>query len=397
VEVDEEPDGPGDEIDNSGSGSSGDGDDEELDDDDDRSGSGDGDDDEDDDEDIVQQRLTGAIELAQDDSGREYLAGEVLFAGSAVDLDRAEDAGFRVIASQQLDVPGHRLARLLVPPRRSVRRSLVDLRRLAPGALVTVNTAYRNSQVGVSGPGSSNSRVRPRANAIVGVIDTGAAPEVTGQALEQSRGFGPEGYRPRPHGSAVAAIVVANGARVQMADVFGQTPTGEAVAPASAIIAALQWMQDSDVAVVNISIEGPRNEILEEMVRRAAQRGHLIVAAAGNGGPLADPVYPGAYDGVIAVTAVDSGGRAYLRANRGSYVDFAALGVDVPVATEQGMSTVSGTSFAAPIVAAKLAERLHQPSPRGAADAVQALQRTAIDRGRPGRDPVYGWGEVQPN
>ena len=98
---------------------------------------------------------------------------------------------------------------------------------------------------------------------------------------------------------------------------------------------------------------------------------------------------------MIAVTAVDDQGRAYLRANRGDYVDFAALGVQVPIDAGEAHASVTGTSFAAPLVAAALAAQLSEPSSVDAARAVENLRSRAIDRGAPGRDPIYGWGEIR--
>ncbi len=187
------------------------------------------------------------------------------------------------------------------------------------------------------------------------------------------------------------------GVRVQVADVFGASISNEPVASASAIVAALQWMLDAEVAVINISIEGPENEIIEQLVGEAARNGHVIVAAAGNGGPLDDPAFPGAYEGVLAVTAVDRTGHAYRHANRGDYIDFAALGVDVPVRVGDEYATVTGTSFASPVVAAEIAKALQHPSAAEAARVIAHLRQRAIDHGRPGRDPVYGWGEVRLN
>ena len=53
---------------------------------------------------------------------------------------------------------------------------------------------------------------------------------------------------------------------------------------------------------------------------------------------------------------------------------------------------VRGTSFAAPIVAALLAQRLSQPDASLAAAALQALAQVAIDLGPPGKDLTYGYG-----
>src|SRR3546814_20736826 len=54
----------------------------------------------------------------------------------------------------------------------------------------------------------------------------------------------------------------------------------------------------------------------------------LLVAAAGNEGPHAAPVFPAGYPSVLAVTAVDASLQPYRHANRGDYIDLAAPGVD---------------------------------------------------------------------
>jgi|CXWL01.1.fsa_nt_gi hypothetical protein len=348
---------------------------------------------------IVQLHLNGPIEIARDDLGREYVAGEVLMASAAADIVRATEAGYRIISEQPLGPDDRILARLLAPETLSVGAAIDELRAIAPAALVTINTAYRTTQATRFAVASAPRAGRPLGQGLLGVIDTGADPATltTTEALVASRGFGSAGYLAREHGSAVASIATRQGVRVSVADVFGPSTTGAPIASASAIAAALQWMVDAGVPVINISIEGPQNPLLERLLGEAARNGHVIVAAAGNGGPLADPAYPGAYDGVVAVTAVDRTGHAYVRANRGDYVDFAALGVDVPVRVVDGYATVSGTSFASPMVAAEIAARFHQPSPTEAARVIAELRQSVVDRGRPGRDPVYGWGEVRPD
>ena len=49
---------------------------------------------------------------------------------------------------------------------------------------------------------------------------------------------------------------------------------------------------------------------LENVVRLVIARGYLIVAAVGNDGPAAPPLYPASYPDVVGVTAVDARERA---------------------------------------------------------------------------------------
>jgi subtilisin family serine protease len=172
--------------------------------------------------------------------------------------------------------------------------------------------------------------------------------------------------------------------------VYCGAPTGGAV---DALAGALAWMVRERIAVINVSLVGPDNAVLARIVAALTARGYAIVAAVGNDGPGAPPLYPASYPHVVGVTAVDARHRVLLEAARGTQVMFAAPGADMAAAAPLGIyAAVRGTSFAAPIVAALLAQRLSQPDSTEAAAAVQALVQGAIDLGPPGRDLTYGYG-----
>ena len=122
----------------------------------------------------------------------------------------------------------------------------------------------------------------------------------------------------------------------------------------------------------------------------------IIVAAVGNDGPSAKPLYPAAFEPVVAVTAVDRRNNVYRWANQGPQVDFAAWGVEAPVALPKGgYGQETGTSFAAPVVAAAIAQQVARTGSSASA-AVQALISRAEDLGAKGRDNTYGYGLVKP-
>jgi len=181
------------------------------------------------------------------------------------------------------------------------------------------------------------------------------------------------------------------------ADVYCGSPAGGAV---DRLAAALGWMARERVAVINVSLVGPRNALLERVVASLVDRGFLIVAAVGNDGPAAAPLYPAAYDGVMGVTAVDARHRVLIEACRGKHLDLAAPGADMSAATigqagqADTFASVRGTSFAAPIVAGLLARALAQPDPAARDRAVAALTGIAEDLGPRGRDDIYGAGLV---
>ena len=216
----------------------------------------------------------------------------------------------------------------------------------------------------------------------VGLIDSGVAtghPVFADAAVEQS-GCGGSRH-PAPHGTAVAALMVgrsdrfqgaAPGTRLYAADIYCDEPTGGSV---DRIATALGWMAQRRVGVINLSLVGPANVTLERIVAAMVARGHLLVAAVGNDGPAAPPLYPASYPGVVGVTGVDREGRPLPEAARGPQVMFAAPGSQM-VSAALGTTPyrqVRGTSFAAPIVAALLAQALPRPDRDAAARALAAL------------------------
>lgn len=234
----------------------------------------------------------------------------------------------------------------------------------------------------------------------IGVVDTGVDlkhPALEGRGVV-ARSFLPAGTTPAPktHGTAVTSILVGDGdasgfpsllpgARILMAEVFHASEGNRVRATAERIVLGLNWLLGEGLRVVNLSLGGPVDPILSLIIDRAAASGMILVAAAGNNGPNAPPAFPAVHKAVVAVTAVDAARKVFAQANRGDYIDFAAPGVDLWLAwSNGGGSYQTGTSYAAPFVAAALA--------LGAGQAIPLLQETAEDLGPPGRDPVYGWG-----
>jgi hypothetical protein len=329
-------------------------------------------------------------ELERDPRGELVIRAQVLaIDASESALARARDDGFPVRRIIDLPDLGLRVAVLGAPPGMSAARALRRLRKLDPAGAYEYNHVYLDA--GPARPAAAQlalpaARVAER----VGLIDSGVDPAhaaLTGAPLER---FGCDGrVVPGAHGTAVASLLVAQGAgAIFAADVYCGAPTGGAV---DSVAAALGWMARERVGVINVSLVGPRNALLERAVKSILARGHLVVAAVGNDGPAARPLYPAAIAGVIGVTAVDGRHRVLVEACRGPHVAFAALGVHA------GQPPLRGTSFAAPKVAVLLASRLATPDPAAARTAVEDLRSRARDLGRPGPDEVYGFGEVGNN
>lgn len=112
----------------------------------------------------------------------------------------------------------------------------------------------------------------------------------------------------------------------------------------------------------------------------------VVVAAAGNDHPNAGrPFFPAALKRVLAVGALDADGLPAAFSNRGCWVDACSLGVGVgssffdglppPLQDFHGFAAWSGTSFAAPRVAGKIAAVLSGQLAPGAEPEVRHLLR----------------------
>lgn len=162
------------------------------------------------------------------------------------------------------------------------------------------------------------------------------------------------------------------------------------------LVEGLDLLAARQVRLFNLSLSGPANRVLARMIDRLTDAQGLdaiIVSAAGNGGPTADPAWPGAHPNVIAVTAVDTRGRIFGPAQRGDQLDLAAPGVNLLAATSiKGARAKSGTSFAVPFVTAAAALLLSRPGPDAGQDVRDRLYASATDLGTPGRLEISGEG-----
>lgn len=201
------------------------------------------------------------------------------------------------------------------------------------------------------------------------------------------------------HGTAIADILVGpgrlNGARLYSASVINTAATGQTGAGVFELIRAIDWMHTSGVSLVNISLAGPYNLLLDRAIKKATNDGMVIIAAVGNDGPQAEPLYPAAFRNVIAVTAVDQERKIYDKAIRGDHVDFSAPGVDVFIGDGTGGRYLSGTSVAAPFVTAIIASEATLATASDARAVRDAISDNTVDLGLAGRDPVFGTGLIR--
>lgn len=166
------------------------------------------------------------------------------------------------------------------------------------------------------------------------------------------------------HGTHVAGIIAARPGI--SADITGlaygasllnvKVANDDGSVDAGTLAQGIIWAVDNGAGVINISLTISKpSPALEEAINYAWEKGHLIVAAAGNNFNT-KPVYPAAYRNVIAVAATDNSGQLMSSSNRGDWVDVTAPGSNIYSALPgNGFAYKSGTSMATALVSGEAA------------------------------------------
>jgi len=204
------------------------------------------------------------------------------------------------------------------------------------------------------------------------------------------------------HGTLVAGVIVSQNKHIGIAPnahllsvgAFGYSKKapyrlqGSSSDIAKAINSCIQYKAD----IINLSFTGGRDSLLEKVVKKAIEKGIVVVAAAGNGGYWGSTIYPALIPGVLTATATDKNRKLYELANRGSFVDIAAPGVNIlTVAPGDKYELASGTSISTAHVTGIIALLLSQ---RRAEPISKTLSESALDLGKPGRDQEFGEGLI---
>jgi subtilisin family serine protease len=181
-------------------------------------------------------------------------------------------------------------------------------------------------------------------------IDIGH-PDLAGQ-IAATRDFTAPGHpAPERHGTGVAGIIgarpgngmgiagVAPGARILGLRACWERPYGgTTVCDTLSLAKALTFAIENRANVINLSLTGPADRLLEGLIGLGLARGITIVAAVDAKSPRAS--FPAFVAGVIPVAAA--------RLSPGEPPVYIAPGEDVPTTEPEGKwSVVSGSSFAA--------------------------------------------------
>ncbi|NOZ28984.1 MAG: peptidase S8, partial [Chloroflexi bacterium] len=155
---------------------------------------------------------------------------------------------------------------------------------------------------------------------------------------------------------------------------------------------------DHGARVINMSFGSTAYSYsLRDAVAYAASQGVLLVAAAGNYNSDT-PFYPAAFEQVMAIAGTDSSDSRYIYSDFGDWIDVSAPATKIYSLYTDGSTSsyisMSGTSMAAPHVAAIAGLLLAQDPGRSASDLWTILEQSADDLGDPGWDPYFGHGRV---
>ena len=204
------------------------------------------------------------------------------------------------------------------------------------------------------------------------------------------------------HGTSVAGVLVSQNKHIGIAPKSKLFAVGafrsESGKPnslkgsSSDVARALDICIQRGVDVINLSFTGGKDSLVEKIVKKAIDKGIVVVAAAGNGGRWGSTIYPALIPGVLTATAVDKNKKLFDMADKGRFIDYAAPGVNILTLAPGGKyKLATGTSISSAHVSGVAALLL---SRKGNRNINSILKRTAVDLGKPGRDQEFGDGLI---
>lgn len=216
-------------------------------------------------------------------------------------------------------------------------------------------------------------------NVIVAVIDTGCQMDhpdlknniIAGKNFTPDDGGDIENYEDKLfHGTHVAGIIagilnnegivgVAPDSKLLILKAIPETGQGSYDYLIKAIDYAVNWrgIAGERVRIITMSLGGSKDSIeLHEAIKRAIEANILVICAAGNSGDndleTDEFMYPGYYEEVVQVGAVDPDSLLAPFSNTNDQIDIYAPGVSIlSTIPKSRYAEMSGTSMAAPHVA----------------------------------------------
>lgn len=243
----------------------------------------------------------------------------------------------------------------------------------------------------------------------VAVVDTGidpSHPDLSRNVLAGKDFFeaGGDGRKDEGgHGTAMAGLIAAHGRSGN--GVLGIAPqakvlplrTGVSEFSFGDIEGAIAHAVQMGAKVICIAITGGAGREMEKVIADAVAADVVVVAAAGNTPRHQDVGFPAAYPGVVAAVATDRAGNHADVSVTGSKAVLAAPGVEMyTTGPNRGYATNTGTSSSTAVLAGVAALIRSKYPQLSATEVIRRMTATAVDKGTTGRDPVYGFGLVDP-
>jgi len=241
----------------------------------------------------------------------------------------------------------------------------------------------------------------------VAVVDSGVSdhPDLAGSVLNGTDFFkrGGNGRTDRAgHGTKMASLIAGHGkngngilgiapdAKILPIRVFDNKPRADAeVGP------AIEYAISHGAKVINLSLSGSVDPATLNSVRAAVEADVVMIASAGNKPDVFTITAPAFLPDVVAVGAIDPSGKKAEVSVSGAALDLMAPGEEIEGASRgRGYETGTGTSDSAAIVSGAAALIRSKYPNMSAAEVVERLESTAIDKGAPGVDPDYGHGII---
>lgn len=370
--------------------------------------------------------LPQALRLKQPSNASSYVSDQLI--AVSADIDQAKllaqiMSGYqaRAIRRKTLSALGMVLSTFRLAPGNTVNDILKRLRNSNSNIWIDANHLYYPSAkannktnkkqnnnrtnlfntIGLANNQQCNTKVK------IGILDGPVQQNIESlaqQTILQKQMFS-RGKKPAlsSHGTAIASLLVGSAKFPQLTGIMRNAELivgvvmqaqpndkKKAFTTTENLILGLNWLVEQQVDVINLSLGGPRNALLEIALSKVLELDIGVVAAAGNSGSKKHKIYPAAQSGVIAVSALDSDANLAEDATQGDYIELSAPGVDLWVASEKSAAHyLSGSSLAAPLVAAALAQLGGSPKQS------TLLFKASKDLGKPGKDSKFGWGLLQ--
>lgn len=191
------------------------------------------------------------------------------------------------------------------------------------------------------------------------IIDTGI--DITHPEFENRAFKGVDYYPDDPvlntHSTHVAGIIgsktygVAKEANMISVRVLDSKGSGSY----SNVIAGMNWVlnqhNNGSISIINMSLGGPKSDIINRVTSDLVNKGIFVVVAAGNESQDACNTSPASNDDSLTVGASDINDRFAYFSNKGKCVDIIGPGVDILSTVNDNKTAVySGSSMSAPFL-----------------------------------------------